>query len=200
MGHHPCSGMMNVTNMQRRKRRFAQKRRNCYSDNFATGGQNVFDAGDGKVAHIDDAVEKWHSEVEYHNFEEPGVEERARHFTQLVWVQSEYVGVALSDDGRFIVATYHPCGNIQQKFKRNVSRRGVPMMHRLLMGTISGEEWSEKFDEGLIECPCKEEAEKAVRDAFNANLMVTLTREEKSISITIRNSKGWSQTGRATWN
>jgi len=111
--------MMNVTNMQRRKRRFAQKRRNCYSDNFATGGQNVFDAGDGKVAHIDDAVEKWHSEVEYHNFEEPGVEERARHFTQLVWVQSEYVGVALSDDGRFIVATYHPCGNIQQKFKRN---------------------------------------------------------------------------------
>ncbi|CAG0902309.1 unnamed protein product [Darwinula stevensoni] len=69
-------------------------------------------------------VKKWYSEIQKHNFDhEPSGNLSSGHFTQMVWKDTEELGVArgMSRNGHIIVvAFYFPPGNFLGKFIENV--------------------------------------------------------------------------------
>ena len=86
-----------------------------------------------------EAVETWYEEVEDYQWEEPGFAGNTGHFSQLVWGDTEAVGMAVvtvptgvpagglaSAQGqagrRYVVANYYPAGNVYVpgEFERNV--------------------------------------------------------------------------------
>lgn len=72
----------------------------------------------------------WYDEIidPGYDLSKPGFKSSIGHFTPVVWKGTTSVGMALSEDGRFIVANYHPPGNYNgsEKFERNVLPRGSP--------------------------------------------------------------------------
>ena len=71
------------------------------------------------------ATKSWYDEIEKYNFGKPIFSSATGHFTQVVWKNSQKLGVgfALGNGGRsaFIVAQYSPPGNVQGAFAANVS-------------------------------------------------------------------------------
>uniref|UniRef100_A0A673ITX4 SCP domain-containing protein n=1 Tax=Sinocyclocheilus rhinocerous TaxID=307959 RepID=A0A673ITX4_9TELE len=74
------------------------------------------------------AVESWYSEIKDYNFSRPGFTSKTGHFTQVVWKDTNEVGVGLATDGNttFVVGQYLPAGNISNAgyFERNVLPAG----------------------------------------------------------------------------
>ncbi|XP_059140345.1 uncharacterized protein LOC131928348 isoform X2 [Physella acuta] len=90
-------------------------------------------AGENIAAHSDlisgeEIVKMWYDEVEDYDFAKPGFSYDTGHFTQLVWVETAYVGFGASsvkgDDNMYkFVANYKPAGNYEGEFKKNVLPR-----------------------------------------------------------------------------
>ena len=71
------------------------------------------------------AVREFHKEVSYYNFNNPGFSQATGHFTQLVWVGSTQVGMALNvcpGGTTIVVMKFYPPGNYLGEFTRNVLR------------------------------------------------------------------------------
>lgn len=94
-------------------------------------GQNAFWGSSGRNTPID-VVESWYKEIVKpgYNFASSTVQLGAAHFSQVVWVNSERVGMAKSADGKFSVANYFPAGNMMGDFASNVLPKGSPMKTR----------------------------------------------------------------------
>ena len=75
---------------------------------------------------IFDAVKIWYSEINNYSYNSPGFSLDTGHFTQIVWRNSVEVGVGTckSQDGKltYIVARYHPAGNVLKGFHENVTQ------------------------------------------------------------------------------
>ena len=70
-----------------------------------------------------EAVEKWYNGVSNYKFHRPGFQSDAGHFTQIVWKNTQEIGVgkAKTSDGKvFVVARYRPAGNVVNRFEQNV--------------------------------------------------------------------------------
>lgn len=85
-------------------------------------GQNAFMVPPGGLTTAEEAIATWYEEVEDYPWDEPGFAGNTGHFSQLVWGDTESVGMALSPDGKFIIANYYPAGNVYVpgEFERNV--------------------------------------------------------------------------------
>ncbi|KAM6986798.1 GLI pathogenesis-related 2 [Aplochiton taeniatus] len=61
-----------------------------------------------------DAVDSWYSEIKAYRFDRPGFSSGTGHFTQVVWKDSQQLGLGLATDGQtvFVVGQYHPAGNM----------------------------------------------------------------------------------------
>ena len=74
----------------------------------------------------DQAADDWYSEIKDYNFEDS--EEQINeiggvgHFTQLVWDETEYLGVGyvFKDGTCIVVAQYEPAGNVVGSYKKHV--------------------------------------------------------------------------------
>lgn len=70
------------------------------------------------------ATADWYSEVKSYNFDDPIIDRSTKHFTQLIWRDSKWLGIgeAQSSDGKytFVVALYDPPGNLRNKEKSNI--------------------------------------------------------------------------------
>jgi hypothetical protein len=104
------------------------------------GGMNAREgegALGGAVDCVGEAVGTWYEESEDYTWEEPGYAGNTGHFSQLVWGDTEMVGMAIAtcrvrggggggggqqQRRRYIVANYYPAGNVYVpgEFERNV--------------------------------------------------------------------------------
>lgn len=76
-------------------------------------GQNIFWCSrPGSSA--DRVAQSWYDEITDpgYDFQNPGFTHGTGHFTQVVWRDTRSVGMAVSEDGCFVVANYFPAGNM----------------------------------------------------------------------------------------
>ncbi|XP_048580166.1 Golgi-associated plant pathogenesis-related protein 1 isoform X2 [Nematostella vectensis] len=69
----------------------------------------------------------WYDEIQKYRFNNPGFSSGTGHFTQVVWVGSQEMGVAkaVSKNGaHYAVARYYPAGNVIGQFPENVKPKG----------------------------------------------------------------------------
>lgn len=69
-----------------------------------------------------EVVDQWYAEENKYNYEKD-YQSEAGHFSQVVWKNTEEMGVgkAFGEDGRvYVVVNYYPAGNILRHFKENV--------------------------------------------------------------------------------
>lgn len=74
------------------------------------------------------ATQMWYDEVKDYNFENPGNFGGTGHFTQVVWLASQQMGVAKAGEGngaQYVVARYSPAGNIRGHYPDNVKPKGT---------------------------------------------------------------------------
>jgi len=77
----------------------------------------------------DEPVTSWYNEIKdfdksWYGKEPPqSAFSKTGHFTQVVWKQSERVGVGVATSGSsfFVVANYDPAGNFMKKYSLNLS-------------------------------------------------------------------------------
>ncbi|CAF0763149.1 unnamed protein product [Rotaria sordida] len=71
-----------------------------------------------------DATQSWYDEIKSYDFSNPGFSMETGHFTQVIWknTNSLGVGVAFDNSGRraIVVAQYGPAGNVMEQFPENV--------------------------------------------------------------------------------
>jgi len=84
-------------------------------------GQNCFQWNGTEACTPEDAVQEWYGEFGDYSFETCGPKDETCNFTQLVWASTTHVGMAISDDGMFVVANYFPAGNRQGMYQANVA-------------------------------------------------------------------------------
>lgn len=71
-------------------------------------------------------ADKWYSEIEFYNFEEPGSKKNllAKHFTNLIWKSTEKIGCgyACRDEQCYICCIYYPPSGCESIFDKNVEK------------------------------------------------------------------------------
>lgn len=99
------------------------------------------------AASAEKVATQWYDEISKYDHAKPGPSPKARNFTQMVWMGSTSVGVALSTDGKFCVANYFPKGNGHQlDFPKNV----LPVKK-------GAAPWEPHQPKAMKESPCSEE-------------------------------------------
>ena len=103
-------------------------------------------------------MQAWYDEIKDYDFEQPGFAGNIGHFTQNVWVESKYVGLARSENGHYIIANFFPAGNLNMAgaFEKNVLPGGADMVTRTSppkIGVTTGTEWSADMEAALAGCP-----------------------------------------------
>ncbi len=68
------------------------------------------------------AIDMWYSENTLYNYSNPGSIMETGHFTQIVWIDSKYIGfgTALKGKNAFVVMQFDPPGNYFGRFEKNV--------------------------------------------------------------------------------
>ncbi|XP_072235500.1 uncharacterized protein [Leuresthes tenuis] len=79
-----------------------------------------------------EAVDHWYEKIEEYNFSKPGYQHKSGNFTQLVWRDSQRLGVGMACDGTkaFVVGHYRPAGNVlaTELFQKNVLAKGWSLL------------------------------------------------------------------------
>ena len=90
-------------------------------------GQNIEIIDYNNKFDIDKICKKWYNEKEKYDFISNKYKGDTRHFTQLIWRETKYIGFGLTNNNGkiYFVATYYPAGNIFSKFKENVKLKKV---------------------------------------------------------------------------
>ena len=90
------------------------------------------------------AVDMWYEEIKDYNFGNPGFSSGTGHFTQVIWVGSQEVGVAKASNAngtQFVVARYYPAGNVLGRFPENVQPKGSKISKNAGKKTEQLETW-----------------------------------------------------------
>lgn len=167
-------------------------------------GQNCF-GGTGKEWTAMDAVKSWYDELTSpgYDFAKPGFSGGTGHFTQVVWKETRFVGMAKSANGNFIAANYLPGGNMQGQFEKNVFPEGTEMQARdpePKLGTTEATQWSDDVMLALAGCPFKDDMTPKAKEAFAAGHTVIIEREKTKIKFTIKMKDGSSSTMGGGWS
>ena len=88
-------------------------------------GENIKEIKDNNFD-VSTICDNWNNEEEYFDFNNPIFKSDCRHFTQIIWKDTKYVGFGISTSSsgkKYFVAFYFPAGNIFDKFKENI---GIP--------------------------------------------------------------------------
>jgi len=170
-------------------------------------GQNTYMSDPAPTA--TQAAEWWYSELRDpgYDFASPGLQGGASHFTQLVWVATEHVGMATSPDGSKIVANYLPQGNFCMPgyFEKNVLPLDSAMATRDAPtgtggagaeGTVTASEMTPELEALFEGCPIPAMKEQVVQ-AIAGGGQVTVTRTGNSISWS--SGGAYSGAGNASW-
>ena len=71
-----------------------------------------------------DAVDAWYKEIKDFDFQNGGFKPGTGHFTQLVWKDSQKLGIGYAVDTKnnkaYVVARYDPPGNYDGEYRENV--------------------------------------------------------------------------------
>ncbi|XP_016924645.3 uncharacterized protein [Drosophila suzukii] len=80
---------------------------------------------------VDKIMKLWYQEKYNYDYFKPGFNLYTGHFTQMVWRETEFlgVGVAFNDSHIWIVCNYNPPGNVKDHFKENVQPRKFLLSH-----------------------------------------------------------------------
>ena len=74
------------------------------------------------------AIRKWYNEVKSYSFSYPKINDRTRHFVQMVWKGTKELGLAVakapSGEYTFVVALYSPAADTHHHVRQNVLRPG----------------------------------------------------------------------------
>jgi hypothetical protein len=86
-----------------------------------TLGENVTMSG-GSILTPQKVIEIWLKEKENYNFKQPEKSNSTSRFTQLVWRDSEYIGIGIATLGQstYVVTNYYPVGNKVGEYEMNV--------------------------------------------------------------------------------
>lgn len=92
--------------------------------NYEGMGQNLF-YNVGPEIPAQKVVEYWYGEIRHYDFNRPGFDENTGHFTQVVWADTEGIGIGVkvaNNRKMYVVANYTPPGNVQggDNFRNNV--------------------------------------------------------------------------------
>uniref|UniRef100_A0A2S2NHY7 Golgi-associated plant pathogenesis-related protein 1 n=1 Tax=Schizaphis graminum TaxID=13262 RepID=A0A2S2NHY7_SCHGA len=103
--------------------KWAHRPKNAYGENIYTiwSTEEVTELGIK-------AVDSWYSEIKYFDFQgtndEMAASSNAFHFTQLIWKDTEELGVGASKSPKsgklYVVCNYDPRGNVRSQFKEQV--------------------------------------------------------------------------------
>lgn len=125
-----------------------QDRHGIFHDNMegpsGTHGQNIFWTG-SQPGSASTCVRSWYIEMvdPGYNFKKPGYTRGTGQFAQVVWKGTTSVGMATSEDGKFVVANYFPTGNVMGAYPENVLARTStydrtePIEHMMACDTAS---------------------------------------------------------------
>uniref|UniRef100_A0A8C1J1S2 GLI pathogenesis-related 2 n=1 Tax=Cyprinus carpio TaxID=7962 RepID=A0A8C1J1S2_CYPCA len=176
-------------------------------------GENVYYAWSSANKKLTgrEAVESWYSEIKDYNFSRPGFTSQTGHFTQVVWKDTNEVGVGLATDGNttFVVGQYLPAGNISNAgyFERNVLPAGskadfkpTPSVGQALAGLSEN---LSQFRQSLLEAQNDYRRQHGARPL---SLCSVLTKEAQdwaahliSINALKNSSKGYGETMSYKW-
>ncbi|XP_029294651.1 Golgi-associated plant pathogenesis-related protein 1-like [Cottoperca gobio] len=93
-------------------------------------GENIYNMWSSSTINLTgkEAVDSWYSEIKEYNWSTPGYNSKTGHFTQVVWKNSNELGVGMATDGNkvFVVGQYRPAGNVNMPgyFETNVLSAG----------------------------------------------------------------------------
>jgi len=168
-------------------------------------GQNGYwCSAPGSTAEV--ATESWYDEITDpgYNFDKPGFTGGTGHFTQVVWKDTTSVGMAVSEDGKFIFANYLPAGNFMGRFPENVPRPGSDAVARrpaspppepepeVASGanTVTAKEMTADLEALFADCPFPFKDKAAA--AFENGATVTAEREQKGnvTSLVVKIAQG----------
>ncbi|CAH0545884.1 unnamed protein product [Brassicogethes aeneus] len=92
-------------------------------------GENIFSVYSSDFSHVPsarDAVKEWYDEGKhYTNYAKESINQKALHFTQVVWKESKELGVGVAKNQKgqtYVIANYNPRGNVGGHFVNNVLR------------------------------------------------------------------------------
>lgn len=87
-----------------------------------THGQNLYysERPIDNEYEIENVIDAWYEFSEMYCFIDPGPSTGSEFLTQLLWASTEQFGLAVSDDGCYVVANFYPAGNIQYRYDTNV--------------------------------------------------------------------------------
>ncbi|KAM7351071.1 Golgi-associated plant pathogenesis-related protein 1-like, partial [Cochliomyia hominivorax] len=71
----------------------------------------------------EEIVSNWYKEIEKYDFLNPQYQNDTKHFTQIVWKNTKFMGVGESkrQGNAIVVVCYEPSGNIEQQYAENVT-------------------------------------------------------------------------------
>lgn len=77
------------------------------------------------------AIEKWYSEIQSYSFSYPKINDKTRHFVQIVWKETKKLGLAVaksaSGEYAFVVALYDPPISSEGHLRQNILRPGFKL-------------------------------------------------------------------------
>ncbi|XP_033174149.1 repressed by EFG1 protein 1 [Drosophila mauritiana] len=109
-------------------------------------GENIVCVRRSKFS-VDQILKLWYQEKYNYDYLKPGFNLYTGHFTQLVWKESEFLGVGVACDvsSIWIVCNYNPPGNVSDHFRENV----LPRKFLLLKSDLDAEETSKSKHHNL---------------------------------------------------
>ena len=100
---------------------------NSYSPNIYKDmclGENV---SISKTDSPEEIFEMWSQEGKYYNFNTKKYSRKASHFTQIIWKETNEIGIAITKDIQnnkyCIVVLYYPPGNTLGEFSKNINKK-----------------------------------------------------------------------------
>ncbi|CEF60527.1 CAP domain-containing protein [Strongyloides ratti] len=72
-------------------------------------------------------IKTWYDENKYYNYESNYLNQKAIHFTSLIWMRTRYIGFGITKVNEMLVITimYEPLPNIPNLFTKNIFRRKI---------------------------------------------------------------------------
>ena len=86
-------------------------------------GENISEF-DGDISTALTICENWANERNNYNFRDKVYKDQTKHFTQMIWKNTQIVGFGFSsssNEKNYFVSFYFPAGNIFEEFDKNIS-------------------------------------------------------------------------------
>ena len=86
-------------------------------------GENISEF-DGDISTTLTICENWANERNNYNFRDKVYKDQTKHFTQMIWKNTQIVGFGFSsssNEKNYFVSFYFPAGNIFEEFDKNIS-------------------------------------------------------------------------------